>query len=190
MAQITYADKSTMNTNSGIPATNKCQASDMNEIKSVVNSNYTELRNAIDDKNIITIALTSNFSIPTANTIVQVTGWSVLNSIGNKLTLSNNKIVIGSGVSKVLVSYKADVRSSGSAANTNVYLTHNNGVISQEVVSFSATNQTHTAAYTPRLLNVNQNDTIYLSMYGPKNNNLEWGWDNNYRTIITVEVVE
>lgn len=49
MAQITYADKSTMNENSSIPATNKCQASDMNEIKSVVNGNYTELLNAINE---------------------------------------------------------------------------------------------------------------------------------------------
>ena len=45
MAQITYADKSTMNENSSIPATNKCQASDMNEIKSVVNGNYNEVGN-------------------------------------------------------------------------------------------------------------------------------------------------
>ena len=43
MAQITYADKSTMNENSSIPAINKCQASDMNEIKSVVNANYNEV---------------------------------------------------------------------------------------------------------------------------------------------------
>ena len=45
MAQITYADKSTMNENSSIPAINKCQASDMNEIKSVVNNNYSEVGN-------------------------------------------------------------------------------------------------------------------------------------------------
>lgn len=45
MAQITYADKSTMNENSSIPAINKCQASDMNEIKSVVNNNYNEVGN-------------------------------------------------------------------------------------------------------------------------------------------------
>ena len=45
MAQITYADKSTMNENSSIPAINKCQASDMNEIKSVVNGNYNEVGN-------------------------------------------------------------------------------------------------------------------------------------------------
>lgn len=51
MAQITYADKITMNSNSSIPATNKCQASDMNMIKSVVNDNYTELTNTINDMN-------------------------------------------------------------------------------------------------------------------------------------------
>lgn len=45
MAQITYADKSAMNVNSSIPAINKCQASDMNEIKSVVNNNYNEVGN-------------------------------------------------------------------------------------------------------------------------------------------------
>lgn len=49
MAQITYANKSTMNSNPSVPATNKCQASDMNEIKSVVNTNYTELTTAQSD---------------------------------------------------------------------------------------------------------------------------------------------
>ena len=37
MALITYADKSTMNENASVPAVNKVQASDMNEIKNVVN---------------------------------------------------------------------------------------------------------------------------------------------------------
>ena len=32
-----------MNENSSVPAVNKCQASDMNEIKSVVNTNYNEI---------------------------------------------------------------------------------------------------------------------------------------------------
>ena len=40
MAQITYADKTAMNVNSSIPDINKVNASDMNEIKSVVNGNY------------------------------------------------------------------------------------------------------------------------------------------------------
>lgn len=43
MAQITYADKSAINTNSGVADINKCNASDMNEIKTVVNTNATTL---------------------------------------------------------------------------------------------------------------------------------------------------
>lgn len=42
MAQITYANKVTLNENTGVDAVNKCRAVDMNEIKSVVNENYTE----------------------------------------------------------------------------------------------------------------------------------------------------
>ena len=42
---ITYVDKSYLNENANIPATNKVQDTDMNEIKSVVNNNATELTN-------------------------------------------------------------------------------------------------------------------------------------------------
>lgn len=42
---ITYGDKSYLNQNADIPATNKVQDTDMNEIKSVVNNNATELTN-------------------------------------------------------------------------------------------------------------------------------------------------
>lgn len=39
MAKITYEDKVALNINPDIPDTNKCNASDMNEIKKVVNEN-------------------------------------------------------------------------------------------------------------------------------------------------------
>ena len=39
MGLITYADKSALNVNSGINDENKCNASDMNEIKNEVNTN-------------------------------------------------------------------------------------------------------------------------------------------------------
>ena len=42
---ITYGDKSYLNQNAEIPATNKVQDTDMNEIKSVVNNNALELTN-------------------------------------------------------------------------------------------------------------------------------------------------
>lgn len=42
---ITYEDKQYLNQNANIPATNKVQDTDMNEIKSVVNNNATETSN-------------------------------------------------------------------------------------------------------------------------------------------------
>lgn len=39
MSKITYANKSALNVNSSIADVNKCNASDMNEIKNVVNQN-------------------------------------------------------------------------------------------------------------------------------------------------------
>lgn len=42
---ITYGDKSYLNQNADIPATNKVQDTDMNEIKSVVNNNANETSN-------------------------------------------------------------------------------------------------------------------------------------------------
>lgn len=45
---ITYADKTALNENAGVNAVNKCQASDLNEIKSVVNNNANELTNVIE----------------------------------------------------------------------------------------------------------------------------------------------
>lgn len=47
MALITYQDKVTMNENPSISAINKVQASDMNEIKNVVNGNWNELAKTI-----------------------------------------------------------------------------------------------------------------------------------------------
>lgn len=42
---ITYGDKQYLNENADIPATNKVEDTDMNEIKSVVNNNATEFNN-------------------------------------------------------------------------------------------------------------------------------------------------
>ena len=46
MQSITYSTKSALYSNQDIPDTNKCNATDMNEIKTVVNGNATECGNA------------------------------------------------------------------------------------------------------------------------------------------------
>lgn len=49
MAQITYTDKEYLYENGDIPAKNKVQDTDMNQIKSVVNSNETKILLAVTD---------------------------------------------------------------------------------------------------------------------------------------------
>ena len=48
---ITYEDKQYLNQNADIPATNKVQDVDMNEIKAVVNNNALEVTNIQNSKN-------------------------------------------------------------------------------------------------------------------------------------------
>jgi len=57
MQTIGYTNKSALNQNAGIADINKCNASDMNEIKSVVNANASECGNASDLETIDTSSL-------------------------------------------------------------------------------------------------------------------------------------
>jgi hypothetical protein len=146
--------------------------------------------NEVNEKNIITIGLSSDYTIPKSNTGLQITGWTTLDTIGNKLSLSNNKIVIGPGVSKVMVSYIAGVGSTASATNINIYIRVNDKFISQDIASFGGTNQSETSICIPRLIDVAENDTIDLCIYGTQGNKVLYGYDTIRRTIMTVEVVE
>ena len=51
---ITYEDKQYLNQNADIPATNKVQDTDMNEIKSVVNNNSSELSTVFSNMQVVT----------------------------------------------------------------------------------------------------------------------------------------
>lgn len=59
LQNITYADKATMNENASIPAINKCQAADMNEIKNVVNNNANTLADYVTEQGTTTVSSTT-----------------------------------------------------------------------------------------------------------------------------------
>ena len=48
MQSISYTDKTALNVNSSVSDVNKCNAGDLNQIKTVVNANATECGNAGD----------------------------------------------------------------------------------------------------------------------------------------------
>ena len=178
----------TANTADGKATTNASSIGDITDLETTVKTDLVSAINEVNEKNIITAGLSSDYTTPTANTILQITGWTSLDTIGNKLSLSNNKIVIGSGISKVKVSYAVEARSAGSGS-INIYLRHNDTLISQEVETFTAANQNGELMYIPRLIDVQENDTIDLVIYAPQNSKIIAGYDNIRSSIITAEVI-
>lgn len=83
MGKITYADKETLYTNADIPANKKCQATDMNEIKNVVNENDNkvgELNNLkTTDKSSMVNA--TNEVLEGLNGLLEVTAEIVVSSL-------------------------------------------------------------------------------------------------------------
>jgi len=158
-----------------------------------IQSNTLELNNVDLARNIMTVYLTSDFTIPNTNTAYDITNMSLGESVGNKLSLVNGKIVIGDGVSKVKVSYTAKTVSAANTTRTFTYLMQDiNGtatVISQEGHWYGGTNWQVVNTYGPITLNVNQGDAFYLRCYGYKNNYIS-GATGFMPTILTVEVVE
>lgn len=146
------------------------------------------------EKNILTAYLTSDFTIANTNTVYDLSTMAVSESVGSKLSLVNNKIVIGAGVSKVKVSYTCKTTSAANTTRTFTYLMQDiNGTataLSQEGSFYSATGQQENIGYGPRLVSVNQGDTFYIRCYGYKNNTIAGYAGGFMPTLITVEVVE
>ena len=159
-----------------------------------IQSNTLELNNVDLAKNIMTAYLTADFTIPNTNTVYDLTNMAVLESIGDKLSLSGGKIVIGAGVSKVKVSYTCKTTSAANTTRTFTYLMQDiNGTataLSQEGSFYSATGQQVNIGYQPRLVSVSQGDTFYLRCYGYKNNTIAGAASTFIPTLLTVEVVE
>lgn len=159
-----------------------------------IQSNTLELNNVDLAKNIMTIYLASDFTIPNTNTVYDLTNMTLGESVGNKLSLSSGKIVIGAGVSKVKVSYTAKTVSTANTTRTFTYLMQDISgtatAISQEGSFYNATNQQKNISYGPRVVSVNQGDAFYLRCYGYKNNTIAGAASTFIPTFITVEVVE
>lgn len=69
MSKITYEDKEQLNTNENIPAKNKCMASDLTEIKKVVNENDT---NALYNTNVKTTKTDSDTDVYSCNYVNEI----------------------------------------------------------------------------------------------------------------------
>lgn len=147
---------------------------------------------ALPEPNIMTVRLTSDYTIASANTYEAITTTGLYNSVGNKLTYNatTKRIVIGSGVSKVKVSYSAKCVASNSTTRTFVYLVKSSTRISQEGAYFRNTNDQVYVGNTPRIESVQEGDYFFLQCYGAKNNKISYGSSDFVCSYFTVEVIE
>ena len=142
-------------------------------------------------KSIITARLASDYIIQSTDTAADVKNFNLYNSIGNKLTVQNGVIKIGSGVSKVKVSYNATCQNSTSNATNRVfvYLMQNTATLTQESYYFNRTWEQISGTHNEIVRNVSQGDEFYLRVYGLANSKLMGGGSFCY-TAITVEVID
>lgn len=149
-----------------------------------------DLQNQLNDKNIITARLASDYIIQSTDTAADVKNFNLYNSIGNKLTVQNGVIKIGSGVSKVKVSYNAICQNSTSNATSRVfvYLQQNTTTLTQESYYFNRTWEQVSGSHNEIVRNVSQGDEFFLRVYGLANIKL-MGGGSFCHTAITVEVI-
>lgn len=162
MAKITFNDKSYINENADIPEVNKITDANINEIKSVVNSNYDEHTDAV--------ALISNciMAQPSTSKTLSTTNYEKISletatTIGTKLTLDNvNKCVsVGAGVSKVMISGNILFSTGGTSSTRRGLSIYKNGT--QIMYNSIKGDTTYTGcSIAPYIIDVQENDTLEL----------------------------
>lgn len=179
---ITYEDKSYLNQNADIPATNKVQDTDMNEIKTVVNNNAAELQN-VQTKNIITLASNGGGTISATNKIPLNT---IIGQVGTKLTAntSTHRIVVGSGITHILITAQAQGYTSD---NNNCQIAiYKNGVATMKSYQVKATYAT--MPISTYVIDVQEGD--YFELYVISGTlNVSTGLGNGNLCYITVEAI-
>lgn len=145
-------------------------------------------------RSVMTRSLVADLSNLTANSYVKI-NLTGTNSFGGKLTAtSDGGIKIGAGVSKIMVSARMLV--SSSVVGTQYIRIAKNDVSSYDnmLAWVSHTNTSTSAAFetinvTPALVDVAENDIIYLYYYVPDSSGTIYGNTRGNQTSMTVETV-
>jgi hypothetical protein len=157
----------------------------INQLKSNIQTAVTEIETKIK-KNIITAYSTKNQKGVSNSTTVTLTE-SI--SVGDKLTLQNNAIVIGKGISKVKVS---GVIYFENITDAQIYLfpkiMQNDNTLLAPIVS-KASNQFEAVVFAEALVEVIEGDKFTLNVGDVNNLKVDIKGNRN-ATYLTVEVVE
>ena len=202
MGKITFTNKQALSSLSHVQEVNKLTDSNINEIKSVVNGNddlMGDLSNLVThDKSSIVAAIneayqkhittgTINANITLSSGSDRVITLEEQNTIGWLLTYSGGNIVIGEGVSKIMVSAKCQFNSlANDTTNRYLKIKQNGTEVLVSRISPPSGTTGLSIGITPSLLEVTENDEISVSIQGVTNDVLRGSpiW-----TYITVEVI-
>ena len=140
-------------------------ASNMNQIQTNVETEITRLDSAIEQSKIPQIITATinrkSFTISTSWGAVNLAPFDSYVSTTNKITLQNNGLKIGTGVSKILVSASMKASDNSSFPGDKIFQIAKNDV---DVVENYLTNQGSWAPQTisPMMIEVQENDIITL----------------------------
>lgn len=149
-----------------------------------LNAMQQNIEDAIEDKNIIMVKTSGNsLSVGTTEKKLWLENSEVL---GDKLNLdsSNSEIVIGEGVSRILISahFQGIISQSDSIATIRIKK-NNSSIITEAYCSLDTKYKFVSIA--PHLIEVAPGDTISMSIFGPMNQTVTF---RDY--VITAEVVK
>ena len=208
MSKITYTNKVDLYEDTSIADINKVKARDMNEIKTVVNNNddttanntnaignlnelnttnKDNLVNAINEVNTKHIASIScnTFTSADKKTYIPADNFILL---GSKLTIANNKIIVGSGVSKVKVSGNAIFNTSNTNYTMNVEIDlHVNQIEVKRSINYAGVTRYAFCSFSEVIINVAEGDEIQLQVWNNSAGNYSI---DGKGTWLTVEVIE
>ena len=160
-------------------------------LMSNLQTQITNLQSQVNDKNAITIGLNAD-TTTTSTSAYQTIDLNLtkeVGKVGTKLSLSNGKVLIGSGVTKVLVSGKIQTQQSDNSSY-GLLIKKNDTEVSNNYEGNSGASWSQLTA-TPILIPVSEGDTIKMSIYHNSSNTTKnVKAYSGYGTYLTVEAID
>lgn len=151
-----------------------------------VNSDYVKHKEFGIQPNIIAANLKEDFTISNQSSVMTIPISETV-KIGDKFTVSNNNIVIGSGISYIKVSANVRVDNTASGDILFAYITSND---STKIYSCSISSGARTTlSISPYLLKVNKGDIINLKVQNSSTTTSKLLNANRLATYITLEAI-
>lgn len=212
MAQITYGNKSAVYSNPDIPDENKVNATDMNEIKSVVNQNDSNslyknnstqfipsndyepsTKQYVDRSNAgASFSFTGSYTLTTSNQLLALNNTIASNCQDSEFTLATGtdagKILIGNNVNYILVSASITTGTEYTAGDSVELKLHRTRNGNNEIIFYGRTRVYSASAYetipvSPIIISVQTGDLLYLTA---RNTTGARGTLNNSNNCLTV----